>query len=251
MADRTKHRFFVPNIGSDSLALTLPERVSSQVNRVLRMRAGDVITLFSGDGFEVDAEIITQSRTSVRVALQGEPRPGIVAGHPAIHLGQALLKSDRFDRVVQKATELGVTSVTAVENERCVVSLSADRAQSRCERWQRIAIEALEQSERSDYVTVRGPENFNRALSSAESGVRIIAAERTGTRSLREVIGSGVSSITVMIGPEGGFTDRELEAAEAEEFIPVSLGPTILRSETAGIASVAMIRALAGLRFTD
>lgn len=246
MANPARHRFFVPEMLDGSDRFELPARVSHQISRVLRLRRSDVVTIFGGDGLEHDVEIIETNRKSVVVELRGEPRQGIVPGLPEIHLGQALLKSDRFEMVLQKATELGATSVSAVETERCVVSLPADRAQSRRDRWEKIAIEALEQSERSDLVEVKGPVKFDELLSSSQADLKLIAAERSGQILLRELVRTETRSVAVLIGPEGGYSDRELEVAEAAGFIPVSLGSTILRSETAGIAAIAMIRALAG-----
>jgi 16S rRNA (uracil1498-N3)-methyltransferase len=244
MSSRTRHRFFVPDLAPSASTATLPDDVSHQINHVLRLRGGDRIVLFCGDGYDFNAEIVESTRTSVRVEIVGEPFPGIVAGKPSIHLGQALLKSDRFDLVVQKTTELGVAQITAVENERSVVSLSADRAQSRRERWEKIAVEALEQSERSDSVSIQGPIDFGNFLERSASGLKLIAAERTDSPSLRDIDWTGIDQVTVLIGPEGGFSERELEQAANAGYQPVSLGPTILRSETAGIASVAMIRAI-------
>jgi 16S rRNA (uracil1498-N3)-methyltransferase len=248
MTSRRRHRFFVPELPQEAAIATLSSSVSHQINRVLRLRADDQIVLFRGDGYDVDAKIVEISGSSVSVEIVGEPVPGIVAGRPSIHLGQALLKSDRFDLVVQKATELGVERITAVENDHSVVSLSADRAQSRRERWEKIAVEALEQCDRSDTVSIEGPVQFQDFLDRAESGLKLIAAERTGTALLSDFNWSDVDHVTVLVGPEGGFSERELFVADHAGFEPVSLGSTILRSETAGIASVAMIRALTAQR---
>jgi 16S rRNA (uracil1498-N3)-methyltransferase len=248
MASRTRHRFYVPDLAPNTLRIELPASVSHQINRVLRLRSGDRITLFRGDGVDIDATIVASTRKSVEVEISGEPVPGIVLDKPAVHLGQALLKSDRFDLVVQKATELGAASITAVECARGVVTLPADRARSRRERWEKIAVEALEQSERSDTVAIQGPVGFSDFLSQSGSKLNLIAAERTGERLLADFDWDAVDQVTIVIGPEGGFSDTELDAASSSGFEPVSLGPTILRSETAGIAAVAMIRAIAARR---
>lgn len=241
---KPRYRFYVPDSLEIGASLELPERVSHQMRRVLRLRIGDRITLFNGDGRERDASIVESGKSTAVVNITGPERAGIVPGRPEIHLGQSLVKSDRFDMVVQKATELGVSAISAMETERSVVSLPADRARSRLERWQRIAIEALEQSERADFAGIDGPHAFTDVLRGHESSLRLIAAERTRSTRLASVISSDCERVSVLTGPEGGFSDAELDAAQTAGWIAVSLGPTILRSETAGIAAVAMIRAL-------
>jgi 16S rRNA (uracil1498-N3)-methyltransferase len=241
-----RHRFYASGPLEAGTTVTLPERVSTQIFRVLRLRIDDVIVLFDGCGLESEARIVEAGKKSVLAEITSEPRRGVVPASPRLHLGQALLKSDKFDLVVQKATELGVSALTAVENERCVVSLPVDRAPARLERWERIAIEALEQSERADFVDIDGPIAFEEMVSRSVADLKLIAAERSCSQHLWELIVPGLRDVTVLIGPEGGYTDRELEIAERGGFQPVSLGPTILRSETAGIATIAMIRALAG-----
>jgi 16S rRNA (uracil1498-N3)-methyltransferase len=246
MTKSGRYRFYVQSPLEAGTQVTLSERVSTQIFRVLRLRIGDVILLFDGGGLEREAKIVEAGRKSVIAEISSNSARGVVPKPPRLHLGQALLKSDKFDLVVQKATELGVSTVTAVENERCVVSLPVDRAGARLERWERIAIEALEQSERADFVLVEGPTTFADMVSESMSELKLIAAERSCSQQLWDFIVPDLRDVTILVGPEGGYTDRELEIADRAGFQEVSLGPTILRSETAGIATIAMIRALAG-----
>ncbi|MEX2425830.1 MAG: 16S rRNA (uracil(1498)-N(3))-methyltransferase [Thermomicrobiaceae bacterium] len=238
-----KHRFFVPVDLESAEHVELPERVSHQISRVLRLRPGDAIRLFDGRGNEASARICEIDKRSAVAEVSDGPIPGLRAGPPDIHLGIALIKSDRFDQALQKVTELGVTSITGIETTRSVVSLSADRARSRHERWQRIVIEALEQCERADTVDVNGPVTMQEFVLSAGSGARFIAAERANASALIELLPEDSEQLYLLIGPEGGFTDDEVAFAEQAGFTPVSLGPTILRSETAAIAAVSVVRA--------
>jgi 16S rRNA (uracil1498-N3)-methyltransferase len=239
-----RHRFLVDAELAEGSTVELTGQSAIQISKVLRMGPGDEVTLFNGHGFNVRSRILESGKRSVRLEVTGPSVPGIVLGAPEVHLLQATIKSDRFDLVVQKATELGVSAITAIETDHSVVKLSVDRAASRIERWRRIAAEALEQSERSDMVQIAEPKSFDQAIHATSAELRLIAAERSSTRYLPDVLEPDAKSIAIIVGPEGGFSSKEIERATAEGWTPVSLGPTILRSETAGIAAVAIIRAL-------
>lgn len=243
--DWPRDRFYVDQPLTPGNQLELPDHVARQVNRVLRLKAGDSIVLFNGDGTDRLATIIESTRKHVRVDITEVARPGVVLSPPEITLALALIKSDRFELAVQKATELGVSAIVPVETERCVVSLPADRAQSRVERWQRIATEALEQCERADHVAIHMPVPFDDLIRQRDESLDLIAAERTGQSGLAGHLLRRPDRVRILIGPEGGFTPDEIDAAESKGWSRVTLGETILRSETAAIASVAMIRALA------
>lgn len=245
---RPRHRFYCDTSLAAGAAVTLHGDISEQIRKVLRLRAGDQVGLFDGQGSEALARITGIGRDQVDLEVISEPQAGRTGGRPEIHLGVALLKADRFEMVIQKATELGVASITPLETQRSVVSLPADRARSRLERWRRIAVEALEQSGRSDWVAVREPVRFPDAIDAPDAELRLIAWEDEKVWTVEQVVEGDPASVLVLIGPEGGFTPDEADLAREAGFQSVSLGALILRSETAAIASVAMIRALAGLR---
>jgi 16S rRNA (uracil1498-N3)-methyltransferase len=242
VSGRVRHRFYIPADLRSTQEIELPERVSQQISRVLRLRSGDQISLFDGRGNEAIAVVETVSRKSVVATIPHEPWTGITPGAPEIQIGMSLIKADGFDMVVQKSTELGVSAITAIEASRSVVSLPADRARSRIDRWRRIAIEALEQCERADSVDINGPMPFEQALREVSASTKLIAAERADALPLADQLPTGTDSVYVLIGPEGGFSEPELELAERFGFSRVTLGPTILRSETAAIATVAICR---------
>jgi 16S rRNA (uracil1498-N3)-methyltransferase len=246
LPSQPKHRFRVTEELVTGAELTLGQTASAQISKVLRMRPGDEVILFNGSGYDVVARIIEAGRRSVIVRVEGDPYPGVEPGPPSIHLFQSLIKADVFELVVQKATELGVSAITAIKTGRSVVKLSADRSASRIERWQRISTEALEQSERSDLVQINEPLSFHAGVDQPPSMINLIAVERSdGVGDIVQAVPQGIESISILIGPEGGFASDEIDAAIAAGWIPVSLGDTILRSETASIAAVAIIRAIA------
>ena len=248
---QSNSRFFIDTSLNDGAPIHLNEAQSTQVRKVLRLKPGDQVIVFDGSGYEGVGRIVAFGRGDVQIELVGEPYSGIVPGPPMVELGVAMIKGDRFDLIIQKATELGVARIVPIETERCVVSLPADRVPSRLARWRRIATEALEQSGRADAVEVTEPADFERLLEQVDSDLRLIAWERESSHSLASRVNPSIRSITVLIGPEGGFTENEVRAAGEAGFDAVGLGPTILRSETAAIAVPAMIRAAMDLAMTN
>ncbi len=236
------HRFYVQEPLAEGAVLTLPRDRSLQIAKVLRLRPGDEIVLFDGRGGEYPAWLIDISpeRTVVSTGLR---RVGRADPQPAIHLAPALLKADKFDWVVQKATELGVVAITPVITERTVISLAADRAGRRRERWQRIAIEAAEQSGRTRIPVVADPIPFTNLLERTPGTPALLFWEGEREQSLAPVLSGNGGPLLVLVGPEGGFTPGEVQTAIEAGGQTVSLGPLILRSETAAIAGVAMILA--------
>jgi 16S rRNA (uracil1498-N3)-methyltransferase len=239
------HRFFVDSRIESAGSISLTREQAKQLSTVLRLRAGDELIVFDGTGIEAVGTIVELRRTGATVAISGEVYSGIRPVSPRVHLGVALLKADRFDLVIQKATELGVARITPIQSERCVVSLPADRLPARMARWRRIAIEALEQSGRSDDITIDQPIFLRSFAESVTCDRKLIAWENETIQRLSSLIDPDLESVSVLVGPEGGFSSLEVELAVAQGFRSVRLAPMILRSETAAIALPAMIMALA------
>ncbi|CCF86121.1 16S rRNA (uracil(1498)-N(3))-methyltransferase [Nitrolancea hollandica] len=236
------HRFYVNEPLAEGAVVTLPRDRSLQIAKVLRLRAGDEIVLFDGRGGEFPARLIDVSPERTMVSI-GSRSAGRADPQPAIHLAPALLKADKFDWVVQKATELGVVAITPVITERTVISLAADRAGRRRERWQRIAIEAAEQSGRTQVPAVADPIPFMTLLERTPGTPALLFWEGEREQGLAPVPSGNGGPLLVLVGPEGGFTPDEVQTAIGAGARTVSLGPLILRSETAAIAGVAMILA--------
>ncbi len=210
--------------------------------RVLRLAMGDRVTLFDGRGEEAEAEITRVGPRAVELAVRERRRVEGPTG-PVVTLIQALARGEKLDLVVQKATELGVGRIIPVTTERAVPRLETVRAASRRTRWQKIAREAARQSGRADVPEVEPVTPFTVAVAAApREALKLLLWEGARAHRLREALPEQPPpGIVVAIGPEGGFSDGEVEAAREAGFAPVGLGPRILRTETASLAALAVI----------
>jgi 16S rRNA (uracil1498-N3)-methyltransferase len=220
----TVHRFFVAPEAMSGDRFALPESIERQVRAVLRLADGDRIVLLPGDGTEalcrlVDGECVVEERR----AVASEPRHRLT-------VVQALLKGDALEEVVQHATEIGVAGFRLVVTERCV---ARDISPRRLDRLRAIAREAAEQSERGILPPVEAPVPLREALDAGS----VLLYEREESQRL----GGMSPPAGVVIGPEGGFSPAEVEAASAAGLAIAGLGPRILRSETVAVAATAAI----------
>ena len=224
-------RFFVPANMWDSGAL--PESEARHASQVLRMGDGDRAIVFDGTGRAAEVELcdIRKKHAGFRVLHEWRAdRP-----RPEIHLIVALIKNERFDWLVQKATELGAASVRPVAAERSVVKLAGKDAAKRRAKWEHIAVEAAKQCGHlvlPQIQEVSGPADAFRA---APAGVKAIPALHPGGRTLGEFLADDAAAVSFAIGPEGDWTEAEMRAAEDNGFVPVDLGKHVLRSETAAL----------------
>ena len=236
------HRFFVPpeSIASDVAAIPQPQ--ARQIARVLRLAPGDEIVVLDDTGVEyevvlteVDAKGVFGKVVDQRPTL-GEPRRRIV-------LYQALLKSDRFELVLQKCTELGLSAFAPFVSDRTVVRESA---RGRVDRWRRIVTEAAEQSRRGRIPTILDPVTLQEAVE-GPSGIAIMPWEDERDGGLRTTINQalaeddGAPDLAIIVGPEGGFAEDEVGFAREHGVRVVSLGRRILRAETAAITAVSAV----------
>ena len=229
------HRFFVTEHPRARETLTLPPETSRQIARVLRLREGDTVTVFDGSGSEWSAEIQSASPRVVTLLAGPEETPGREAA-THITLCQAILKSDNFEIVVQKATELGVTAIQPFTCER---SVARSASASKRERWQRIIREAAEQCGRVIVPELLDETNFEGLLGRPGTTVMLWEEERSGSFS-DALQGAAGQQLTLIVGPEGGFSPTEAGAAADAGTAVVSLGPRVMRAETAGITAVAL-----------
>ena len=222
--------------------ITLPEIAGHHVKRVLRLAAGDALTVFDGRGGEYHATLARATRDAVEVD---------VGAHEAVDresaldvdLGQGICKGDRMDLVVQKATELGVRSICPVVCERTVVKLDSARAERRVAHWRAIAVHAAQQSGRTRVPEVTGVEGFDKWLARAGAGPGIILSPRAGA-SLSDLEPPGAGKpVRLLVGPEGGLSPREVERARAAGFAGLRLGPRVLRTETAALIALGVLQA--------
>jgi 16S rRNA (uracil1498-N3)-methyltransferase len=243
------HRFYIPPSEWNPDHLALDEAESHHCVDVLRLRQGDRVVAFNGTGMEVTAEISLLSKREVGLRpllTHTSPRPAA-----AITLAQAIPKGKNMDLVIQKAVELGAAEIVPLVSERTVVRLDAAEAADKQEKWQRIAIEACKQCGQNHLPAVRRPVSLDRFFSrSPVQDLLLIAAIEPGARRLKEVLAewstlhpgkNRPSSVLILIGPEGDFTPSEVGTAKSRGCLPLSLGPIILRTETAAIYTLSTL----------
>ena len=210
---------------------------------VLRLKPGSSLTLFGQDGIEYLGEITEINRREVKVLIKGSGRPE-TESTLNITLLQGIPKGEKMDWIVEKSTELGVTRIIPVITERSQV-----RESHKIQRWQRIADESIKQCGRLKAPEILTPLTFNAAIkSNSDSELKLMLHEKTeyNLRYNFENTSQPIDSITLLIGPEGGFSEREVKLAIDEGFIPIGLGPRILRTETAGIVALSILQFIFG-----
>jgi 16S rRNA (uracil1498-N3)-methyltransferase len=225
--------------------LSLPAQACEHVARVLRLVAGDPLTLFNGDGSDYPASILAVGKREVIVRI--ESRQVLCNESPlALTLAQGVARGEKMDLIVQKATELGVVCIVPLLTERSEVKLDAARAEKRLAHWRAVAASACEQSGRARLPEITPALPLPAWLDSlAKDGALRLALLPEATHSSRElrfVASGGV----LVVGPEGGLGERDTSALTAAGFEGLRLGPRILRTETAGLAALAALQALHG-----
>jgi 16S rRNA (uracil1498-N3)-methyltransferase len=223
---------------------TLPEAAGGHVARVLRLKVGAPLKLFDGSGADFAAEIVAVDGDRVRVRI-GERSAGLRESPLAITLVQAVSRGERMDWTLQKATELGVRRIQPVLSARSVVRLDERQAVKKLRHWQAVVAAACEQCGRSVLPEVRPPLELPRHLAEAPREGQRLVLSPSGPASLAG-LASTTARVELLIGPEGGLDDSELDAAIRAGYSPVRLGPRVLRTETAGIVALAVLQALWG-----
>ena len=227
-----------PLLSTDSVELA--GSVSHYLTRVLRLSEGDSVSLFNGDGRDYSGKICEIQRQHLLVRIHRSE----VNGNESplkITLVQAISRGERMDYSLQKATELGVFCIQPVTSRRVEVRLDKNRQAKRLAHWQGVVVSACEQSGRAVVPEVKAPFSLSQWLAVAETAQRLVLdpEAETGMSSL-PITGNAVS---VLVGPEGGFTSKELDDVRAMGVTAVSLGPRVLRTETAGPATIAVLQA--------
>jgi 16S rRNA (uracil1498-N3)-methyltransferase len=251
------HRFFVPPSWVEGDTVTLSGKMVHQIRDVLRLKADDSIIVLDDSGWEYQVRLsdIGQERASGQVERKTlsrtEPRAKIT-------LYQSLLKSNKFEWILQKGTELGIVEFVPMVADRCVIGSVEDVSESRRERWRRIIVEAAEQSQRARLPRLHAPLLFAQACERARRAeLALMPWEGERMMTLRAMLAEPYSipsqvqgkttvirkpfSIHILIGPEGGFSSREVDQARRYGITPVTVGPRILRAETAALVVAAVV----------
>lgn len=236
-------RFFCDEVISGPGERILPERIAHHAARVLRMGDGDPLVLFDGHGVEACATLVRRERSwwaRIESIAQVSRESSL-----DVVLVQALAAADKMDWVVQKAVELGVSAIQPVRTARSVVRLSGERADKRVMHWQQVAVSACEQSGRNRVPKVRPVSDLEAYLASNPDASRRLVLEPLGGVGLKN-LDAPFGPQHFLVGPEGGWTAEESAACRAAGCVGVTLGPRVLRTETAGLAAVAAMQVLWG-----
>lgn len=237
-------RFHIPQtlaVGADVL---LPEAVAHHI-QVLRLQPGACITLFNGSGGEFEASLTrVEKRRASALIKTFSPRE---AEPPyAITIAQALPEGNKMDWIIEKAVELGVAAIQPLASQRCVVRLSAERAEKKHEHWQSIVVAASEQCGRNRLAHISPQANFGSWIAQRDLHRRILLTPRAEQSLSDWARHHPPQAVTLLIGPEGGFSPQEEDDALSAGLLPLSAGPRVLRTETAALAAVAALHACWG-----
>ncbi len=219
----------------------LPEAQAHYLSRVLRLTPNSPIQLFDGSGSEYRGVLMEVGKKQVRVALH-ERLMGLAESRLHTHLGQGLSRGERMDWAIQKATELGVSAITPLFTERCEVRLNEERADKRLQHWRQITISACEQCGRSVLPEIHTPQLLGDWLAASAAQLRLVLhpVAMPWQQHRRP------DSLALLIGPEGGLTEQEIELAHAQGFQSARLGPRVLRTETAPLVALSVAQQLWG-----
>jgi 16S rRNA (uracil1498-N3)-methyltransferase len=233
-------RVYVDAPLSTGRRVTLEGSAASHLIRVLRLKSGEGLTLFNGQGGE-HAATIAEAKSGRLTVEVGELSASERESPLLLTLAQGVSRGERMDLVVQKATELGASAIVPLFTERSVVRLSAQQAQRKVAHWRAIAISACEQCGRNRLPRVGQPLPLTDFLKQAAEGATRLLLSPLATTRIQD-LARGAGNITVLIGPEGGLTEGEHQAAVSAGYTAVRLGPRILRTETAAIAALSILQ---------
>lgn len=232
-------RFFIDQILLVDNVLQLPNELSHYMATVLRLRVGSPIVLFNGNGSDYPSEVVDIHKRKSSVLINAQISLS-VESPLHIHLGQGVSKGERMEIALQKAVELGVTEITPILTENCNVKLDQERWLKKHASWSKLMISACEQSQRNIVPTLHKPISMHTWLGQSSELDKIILAP--GAKNYLSGLRKPQKGFRVVIGPEGGLSDQEVYTATETGYIPVNIGSRILRTETAAIASLAILQ---------
>ena len=230
-------RIYTPQILAVDLSFRLEKAASHHCLKVLRLTKGAKLALFNGDGFEYLAEIVAIENQQAHCCVISQ-QEGIKESPLTIHLAQGLARGQKMDYVIQKAVECGVASVTPIISERCGVKLSSDRVEKKMKHWQQVAISASEQCGRSVVPKIITPVDYLTYISEHPELKLMAHPESANASTLPE----SLKEVSIIIGPEGGFTELEISQASKAGAVVLSLGPRVLRTETAALVTATLLQ---------
>lgn len=237
------HRIYTEQALSSNQQVTLNDGAARHIAQVLRLRPGATLSLFNGNGHDYKARLLNCNKHAVVVEITAtsdlEPPPPI-----SFMLAQGISKMERMDYALQKAVELGISSFIPLFTQRTVVKLRGERLERRLEHWRKIAISACEQSGRKYLPTIEPAMQLHDWLSMSHHGHNLILEPLA--RQTLSTLPCPTQAVQLLVGPEGGWSNDEIKLAQSSGFTAIRLGPRILRTETAPIATLAAMQMLWG-----
>jgi 16S rRNA (uracil1498-N3)-methyltransferase len=236
-----KHRVYADIALTPEAETTLPEGPSRHLIQVLRLRTGDELVVFNGDGRDFAAVLTGTGKglATVKLGAAGSEEPTLAL---PIHLGIGISKGERMDYAVQKAVELGVAEITPLFTERCVVKLDEKRLAKRLAHWHGVLVSACEQSGRRRLPTLHPAAKLDAWLQRAAPGLLL---DHRAEQALSQ-LPAPAGGLSLLVGPEGGLSESERDRAHKAGLTGVRLGPRVMRTETAPLAAIAAMQVLWG-----
>jgi 16S rRNA (uracil1498-N3)-methyltransferase len=238
-------RIFVPGPVAVGTQVELPAQAGAHLTRVLRLEAGAPLTLFNGAGGEYAATLVpgngkqVLARVTRHDAIERESPLQVI-------LLQGVARGERMDLIVQKATELGVARIVPVLAERSIVKVDAQQRERKREHWQAVANSACEQCGRNRVPEIGAPLSLADAIAAMPAGAMRCLLAADGGAALATTVMEAGQPVVLLIGPEGGLAETERDFARTNGFVACHLGPRVMRTETAGLAALAVLQAVAG-----
>lgn len=224
--------------------LALPETIGNHIVRVLRLKTGDAFNLFNGDGKDYPAEITAIDKKGATARILS--CHAVNTESPLnIHLYQSIARGEKMDWILQKATELGVAAFTPMVSDRTEVKLDSERSDKKLNHWLGVIRSACEQSGRACLPAVHAPVSINQ-LNGAVKLDQAYYLDPEAADGINGLVLDTASDLTLAIGPEGGFSDRDIRLLQTAGFKGLRIGPRVLRTETAGIAAIAALQSRFG-----
>jgi 16S rRNA (uracil1498-N3)-methyltransferase len=234
-------RFFLEELDGSAKEAEITGEEFTHLKKVLRLGPGDSAAIFNGRGLELFGRIESIGQRSARITIEGRSEDRKESPFGLVLL-QGLLKGDRPEFIVQKATELGLTEVCFYTTARTVPRVDGEGAEKKLLRWKKASIEAAKQCGRSTLPLVTLAPGLREAVQETTAGLKIVLWEKEGSASLKDLLsGKAPGTAALLVGPEGGLSDEEVIFAEGAGFKKAGMGPRILRAETAALAAAAIV----------
>ena len=235
------HRFYHSNPLGLNQIITLDEFASHHALRVMRVKVDDFLILFNGDGFEYRGRVSDINKKTINVEILSKEKNN--SESPInINLFQSISSNEKMDMVIQKATELGVSSIQPIFTSRSTIKLSLDRTKKRLIHWKQVSISACEQSGRSKIPTIKSPIGFDQISEGIKTNSLNLLLHPDNLEESSNLPNEYSGDINIFIGPEGGFSQDEVLLLKKQNCINIKLGPRILRTETAPLAIIAILQ---------